>query len=74
MDVQHSLNGLARLARFPYHYAKGLSDGWEGDQTRDWLSDHPVSEYAGEAKELYQQGYADGKAGFDACVAAGLFS
>ena len=65
MNARHNIGELACLSQFPLHYAKGLSDGWEGDR--------PIAVYSGDAEEQYLQGQADGKAAFEACQAAGLF-
>ena len=58
-DEQDLLGDLAALAGLPRDYAEGLSDGWEGIRV-------------GSQEEEYLQGYADGKAGLQACLAAGL--
>ena len=58
-DEQDLLGDLAALAGLPRDYAEGLSDGWEGIRV-------------GSQDEEYLQGYADGKAGLQACLAAGL--
>jgi hypothetical protein len=58
-DELDLLGDLAALAGLPRDYAEGLSDGWEGIRV-------------GSQDEEYLQGYADGKAGLQTCLAAGL--
>jgi hypothetical protein len=59
-DGQDILADLAALAGLPRQYAEGLSDGWEGIRMCSQDEEH-------------LHGYADGKAGLEACRAAGLF-